>query len=44
MALGDYLKQFQDGFIIYTSDKNYSLTDDFKRRGGFSSGTALSLA
>lgn len=43
MALGDYLQKFSEGFIIYTSDKNYSLTEGFKTRGGFSTGSALTL-
>ena len=43
MALGDYLQKFSEGFIIYTSDKNYSLTEGFKTRGGFSAGSALTL-
>ena len=42
-ALGDYLNNFHEGFIIYNSDKNYSLTKGFKNRGGFSAGESLSL-
>lgn len=42
-ALGNYLQKFSEGFIIYTSDKNYSLNDGFKTRGGFSAGSSLTL-
>lgn len=35
-ALGEKLKNIKDGFIIYSSDKNYSLNKNFK---GFSAGS-----
>lgn len=43
MALGQHLKNINDSFIVYSSAKNYSITDDFKSRGGFSAGFNLSL-
>ena len=42
-ALGEHLKRFSDGFIVYQSAKNYSLTDGFRESGGFSAGSALTL-
>jgi hypothetical protein len=41
--LGEHLQKFQEGFIVYTSDKNYSLSDGFKSRGGFSAGEPMTL-
>ena len=41
--LGEHLQKFQEGFIVYTSDKNYSLSDGFKSRGGFSTGEPMTL-
>lgn len=41
--VGQYVSNIKDGFIVYTSDKNYALTDSFKKRGGFSAGADLSL-
>ena len=41
--VGQYVSNIKDGFIVYTSDKNYALTDGFKKRGGFSAGADLSL-
>lgn len=32
------------GFIIYTSDKNYTLNDGFKNRGGFEAGSKIKAA
>lgn len=43
MGLSEHLQGLSESFIIYTSDKNYSITDGFQSRGGFSAGTALSL-
>lgn len=37
------LKNFQDGFIVYTNVKNYTVNSDFERRGGFSAGEAIKL-
>lgn len=42
-ALGKYLQDFSEGFIVYQSAKNYSLTEDFVKRGGFSAGSELTL-
>ena len=41
--LGEKLNKLNSGFLVYTSDKNYTLNDGFRQRGGFSSGTSLSL-
>lgn len=40
--LGEKLKDFTDGFIVYTNTKNYSLTKDFESHG-FHSGQDISL-
>lgn len=41
--MSDFTEQvfgkLQDGFIVYTSQKMYTLNDDFAERGGFSGGT-----
>ena len=37
------LEQFDDGFIIYTNAKNYTLNDNFLKRGGFSAGKEITL-
>lgn len=37
--LGQNLKNIKDGYIIYTSDKNYTYNEGFKKRGGFSGET-----
>lgn len=42
-ALGKHLEDFSDGFIIYTSAKNYTINEGFKERGGFSAGEPLSF-
>lgn len=41
--LGKELSEVKDGFIVYVNDKNYTLNDNFKRRGGMSAGTAWTL-
>ena len=41
--LGNQLDKVKDGFIVYVSDKNYTLNDSFYRRGGMSAGTSWSL-
>lgn len=40
--LGEKLSKLNDSYIIYSSDKNYSLTDNFTRRGGFSGTSDMS--
>lgn len=40
--LGEKLSKINDSYIIYSSDKNYSLTDNFTRRGGFSGTSNMS--
>jgi hypothetical protein len=42
-ALGEHLKNVGDSFIVYSSAKNYSITDGFRDRGGFSAGSDLGL-
>lgn len=37
------LEEFDNGFIVYTSAKNYTLNSGFTGRGGFSAGTKMSL-
>ena len=37
------LEEFDNGFIVYTNAKNYTLNDGFRGRGGFSAGTELKL-
>lgn len=41
--LGNKLSNIDDGTIIYTSSKNYSINNGFKDRYGFSSGEDLKL-
>lgn len=41
-SLGKELSNIKDGFIVYSSAKNYSLTKDFISRG-FSGGSAISI-
>lgn len=43
MGLSKHLQGLSDSFIVYTSDKNYSITNGFQSRGGYSAGTAISL-
>ena len=43
VALGKHLEDARNGFIVYSSAKNYSITDGFRDRGGFSAGSDLSL-
>ena len=43
-SIGQYVSNIRDGFIVYTSDKNYALNDGFMSRGGFSAGASLSLS
>ena len=33
--LGQNLKNVKDGYVVYSSDKNYTINDGFKNRGGF---------
>lgn len=40
--LNNQLKDFNNGYIVYTSDKNYILNQNFERRGGFA-GESISL-
>ena len=40
--LNNKLKDFNNGYIVYTSDKNYVLNQNFERRGGFA-GESISL-
>lgn len=42
-VLGEHLKNVSNGFIVYSSAKNYSITDGFRDRGGFSAGSDLGL-
>ena len=41
--IGKYVEGVKDGFIVYTSAKNYTLNDNFLSRGGYSAGTAITL-
>lgn len=41
--LGEKLSNIDDGYIVYTSSKNYTINDGFKKRGGFNSGEEMSL-
>ena len=41
--LGTQLDKVKDGFIVYVNDKNYTLNDNFMRRGGMSAGASWSL-
>lgn len=41
--IGHYVENIDNGFIVYTNSKNYTLNDNFARRGGYSAGTAMSL-
>lgn len=41
--LGKKLSNIDDGYIVYTSSKNYTINNNFKRRGGFSSGKDITL-
>lgn len=41
--LGEKLSNIDDGYIVYTSSKNYTINKGFKRRGGFSSGEDITL-
>lgn len=34
-SLGQSIKNIKDGYIIYSSDKNYTYNDGFEKRGGF---------
>ena len=34
--LGKKISNIKNGYIVYTSDKNYTYNDSFKQRGGFS--------
>lgn len=39
--LGNKIKNIENGFIVYTSDKNYTFNSGFRSRGGFSAGTDM---
>lgn len=39
--IGSYLEGINDGFIVYTNAKNYTLNQDFR---GYSAGSAMSLS
>lgn len=41
--LGKELDEVKGGFIVYVNDKNYTLNDNFRRRGGMSAGTDWTL-
>lgn len=41
--LGKHLRHLDDGFIIYSNAKNYSINEGFQSRGGFKSGEDISL-
>ena len=41
--LGANLEKVKNGFIVYVNDKNYTLNENFRRRGGMSAGTAWDL-
>ena len=41
--IGSQVEKIKDGFIVYTNAKNYTLNSDFRSRGGYSAGEALTL-
>lgn len=41
--IGEHVEKVRDGFIVYSNAKNYTLNDNFKTRGGYSAGEAISL-